>query len=141
MLLIIFIQRDKMYVTEAARRLNRVRTWRRQVASSLLGGQNRRTRDRPRSNQACRTVHNVSIMKKVRRLVTKTACNRGRRGAGFQIKKMTGKRQSHVVREVAKVGILHEPVMRHVITPGSRSEEEDPEEARSGRWASRHYES
>ena len=120
MLLIIFIQRDKMYVTEAARRLNRVRSWGVKWHRRYLGGRIDGLRDRPRSGRPPK-VHK-GIMKKVRRLVTKTACWEAEEAQGF-IKKMTGIEYNltYVREMMRKWGFsMKVPVMRHVSRAGRR---------------------
>ena len=72
MLLILYIERDGKYITEAACLLNRVRSWgvkwhRRYLKDGIDG-----LRDKPRTGRPPK-VHR-GIMKKVRRLITKIAC-------------------------------------------------------------------
>ena len=107
MLLIIFIQRDEMSVTGAARRLNKARSWgvkwhRRYQEGGMDG-----LRDRPRPGRPPK-VHK-GVMKKVRRLIRKITCWEADGVRDF-IKTMTGVGvQSHVCpRDDAKMGILHE---------------------------------
>ncbi len=104
MLLIIFIQRDETYVTEAARRLNRARSWGVKWHRRYLEGGIDGLRDRPRSGRPPK-VHK-GIMKKVRRLITKTACWEAEEAQRF-IKKMTGIEYNltYVREMMRKVGI------------------------------------
>ena len=120
MLLIIFIQRDEMSVTGAARRLNKARSWGVKWHRRYLEGGTDGLRDRPRPGRPPK-VHK-GVMKKIRRLIRKTACWEAERVQSF-IKKMTGVEYNltYVREMMRKWGFsMKVPVMRHVNRAGNR---------------------
>ena len=106
--LIIFIQRNGIGVTRAARRPNKARSWGVKWHRRYLEGGTDGLRDRPRSGRPPKV--RKGVMKKARMLITKTACLLGgRRGARLHKEDDLRRVQSHVLpRDDAKVGILHE---------------------------------
>ena len=120
MLLIIFIQRDEMSVTGAARRLNKARSWgvkwhRRYQEGGMDG-----LRDRPRPGRPPK-VHK-GVMKKVRRLIRKITCWEADGVRDF-IKTMTGVgyNLTYVREMMRRWGFsMKVPVMRHVNRAGRR---------------------
>ena len=120
MLLIIFIQRDEMSVTGAARRLNKARSWGVKWHRRYLEDGTDGLRDRPRPGRPPK-VHK-GVMKKIRRLITKTACWEAEGVQSF-IKKMTGVEYNltYVSEMMRKWGFsMKVPVMRHVNRAGNR---------------------
>ena len=120
MLLIIFIQRDEMSVTGAARRLNKARSWGVKWHRRYLEDGTDGLRDRPRPGRPPK-VHK-GVMKKIRRLIRKTACWEAERVQSF-IKKMTGVEYNltYVREMMRKWGFsMKVPVMRHVNRAGNR---------------------
>ena len=120
MLLIIHIERDGMYATEAARSLNRVRSWGVKWHHRYLEGGIDGLRDKPITGRPPK-VHR-GIMKKVRRPITKIACWEAEEVQSF-IKKMTGIEYNltYVRGLMRKWGFsMKVPVMRHVNRAGRR---------------------
>ena len=120
MLLIIFTQRDEMSVTGAARRLNKARSWGVKWHRRYLEDGTDGLRDRPRPGRPPK-VHK-GVMKKIRRLIRKTACWEAERVQSF-IKKMTGVEYNltYVSEMMRKWGFsMKVPVMRHVNRAGNR---------------------
>ena len=119
-LLIILIQRDNMYITKAARHLNRSRSWgvkwnHRYQESGIAGLQ-----DKPRSGRPPKVYK--GIMRKIRKRIARIACWEVESVQSF-INEMTGiKYNLTYVREMMrKWGFsIKVPVMRHVNRASNR---------------------
>ena len=120
MLLILYIERGGKYITEAARSLNRVRSWGVKWHHRYLEGGIDGLRDKPITGRPPK-VHK-DIMRKVRKLMTKIACWEAEEAQRF-ITKMTGIEYNltYVHELMRKWGFsMKVPVMRHVNRAGRR---------------------
>ena len=139
MLLIIFIQRDEMSVTGAARRLNKARSWGVKWHRRYLEDGTDGLRDRPRPGRPPK-VHK-GVMEEDTEADKKDCLLGGRKGAEFHKEDDRRRVQSHVCpRDDAKMGILHESSGNEARQQGRQQEncqvqeanEEDSGDGRQG---------